>query len=37
MKFENEDPFFNINTKDDFKKAMEKLEKWLVISIQKKF
>ena len=27
MKFENEDPFFNINTKDDFKKAMEKLEK----------
>ena len=27
MKFENEDPFFNINTKDDLKKAMEKLEK----------
>ena len=27
MKFENEDPFFNINTKDDFKKAVEKLEK----------
>ena len=27
MKFENEDPFFNINTKEDFKKAMEKLEK----------
>ena len=26
MKFENEDPFFNINTKDDFKKAMENLE-----------
>ena len=27
MKFENKDPFFNINTKDDLKKAMEKLEK----------
>ena len=27
MKFENEDPFFNINTKDDLKKAIEKLEK----------
>ena len=27
MKFENEDPFININTKDDLKKAMEKLEK----------
>jgi molybdopterin-guanine dinucleotide biosynthesis protein A len=26
MKFENEDPFFNINTKDDLKKAMENLE-----------
>jgi molybdopterin-guanine dinucleotide biosynthesis protein A len=27
MKFENEDPFFNINTKDDLKKAMEDLKK----------
>ena len=27
MKFENEDPFFNINTKDDLNKAIEKLEK----------
>ena len=26
MEFENEDPFFNINTKDDLKKAMENLE-----------
>ena len=26
MKFENENPFFNINTKDDLKKAMENLE-----------
>jgi len=26
MKFENKDPFFNINTKEDFKKAMENLE-----------
>ena len=26
MKFENKDPFFNINTKDDLKKAMENLE-----------
>ena len=26
MKFENEDPFFNINTKEDLKKAMENLE-----------
>ena len=25
MKFENEDPFFNINTKDDLKKAMERI------------
>ena len=26
MEFENEDPFFNINTKDDLKKAEENLE-----------
>ena len=26
MKFENENPFFNINTKDDLKKAMKNLE-----------
>ena len=25
MKFENKDPFFNINTKEDFKKAIENL------------
>ena len=26
MKFENKDPFFNINTKEDLKKAIEILE-----------
>jgi molybdopterin-guanine dinucleotide biosynthesis protein A len=25
MKFENKDPFFNINTKEDLKKAIENL------------
>jgi molybdopterin-guanine dinucleotide biosynthesis protein A len=25
MKFENKDPFFNINTKEDLKKAKENL------------
>jgi GTP:adenosylcobinamide-phosphate guanylyltransferase len=37
MEFPNQDPFFNINTKEDLEQAKELLKKWLVTINLRKF